>query len=82
MFDGRGGLRLAMEAGLCLLAAEKGGGEHLDRDRAPQEPTRWGSAEDVAQAVMYLLQADFVTGEVIVVDGGERFGHRKPKKTG
>jgi 3-oxoacyl-[acyl-carrier protein] reductase/pteridine reductase len=43
---------------------------------------RWGNAEDVAQAVMYLLQADYVTGEVIVVDGGERFGHRKPKQAG
>ena len=31
---------------------------------------RLGSAEDVAQAVVYLLQADYVTGEVIVVDGG------------
>jgi 3-oxoacyl-[acyl-carrier protein] reductase/pteridine reductase len=43
---------------------------------------RWGSAEDVAQAVMYLIQADYVTSEVIVVDGGERFGHRKPKRAG
>ncbi|UCC88162.1 MAG: SDR family oxidoreductase [Anaerolineales bacterium] len=40
---------------------------------------RWGAAEDVAQAVMYLIQAEYVTGEVLVVDGGERFGHRKPK---
>ena len=31
---------------------------------------RLGSAEDVAQAVVYLLQADYVTGEVLVVDGG------------
>jgi 3-oxoacyl-[acyl-carrier protein] reductase/pteridine reductase len=43
---------------------------------------RWGVAEDVAQAVLYLVHADYVTGEVIIVDGGERFGHRKPKKTG
>ena len=40
---------------------------------------RWGVADDVAQAVMYLVQADYVVGEVIIVDGGERFGHRKPK---
>lgn len=33
---------------------------------------RWGSPADVAQAVRYLVEADFVTGEVIVVDGGER----------
>lgn len=31
---------------------------------------RLGSAEDVAQAVVYLLEADYVTGEVLVVDGG------------
>ena len=31
---------------------------------------RLGSAEDVAQAVIYLLEADYVTGEVLVVDGG------------
>ncbi|MHB0878064.1 MAG: SDR family oxidoreductase [Anaerolineae bacterium] len=31
---------------------------------------RHGSPEDVAQAVLYLLQSDFVTGQVINVDGG------------
>lgn len=40
---------------------------------------RWGSAEDVAQVVVFLVEANYVTGEVIAVDGGERFGHRKPK---
>jgi pteridine reductase len=39
---------------------------------------RWGTPEDVAGAVLYLVGADYVTGEVLVVDGGERFGHRKP----
>lgn len=42
---------------------------------------RWGTPEDVAHAVMYLIQAEYVTGEVLVVDGGERFGRRKPKTT-
>ena len=31
---------------------------------------RLGDADDVAQAVLYLVQAEYVTGEVIVVDGG------------
>lgn len=31
---------------------------------------RLGSPEDVAQAMLYLLDAGFVTGEVITVDGG------------
>lgn len=35
---------------------------------------RWGQPDDVAQAVKYLLEADFVTGEVLVVDGGESLG--------
>lgn len=33
---------------------------------------RAGRPEDVADAVRYLLEADFVTGEVVVVDGGRR----------
>jgi NAD(P)-dependent dehydrogenase (short-subunit alcohol dehydrogenase family) len=38
---------------------------------------RWGKAEDVADAVLFLAKADYITGDVIAVDGGERFGHRK-----
>jgi 3-oxoacyl-[acyl-carrier protein] reductase/pteridine reductase len=34
---------------------------------------RWGTPEDVAQAVRYLITAEYVTGEVITVDGGERY---------
>lgn len=34
---------------------------------------RWGSAQDVADAVRFLVEADYITGEVIVVDGGERY---------
>lgn len=40
---------------------------------------RWGSPADVALAVKFLIEADFVTGEVLTVDGGERFGHNKRK---
>jgi NAD(P)-dependent dehydrogenase (short-subunit alcohol dehydrogenase family) len=37
----------------------------------PNIPLRkLGSAEDVCQAVEYLIKADFVTGQMIVVDGG------------
>jgi pteridine reductase len=31
---------------------------------------RIGAPEDVVEALLYLLRADFVTGEVLVVDGG------------
>lgn len=33
---------------------------------------RLGSPEDVAAAVVYLLENDYVTGETLVVDGGRR----------
>jgi 3-oxoacyl-[acyl-carrier protein] reductase/pteridine reductase len=39
---------------------------------------RWGSANDVAGTVRFLIEADYITGEVVVVDGGERYGHKKP----
>jgi len=31
---------------------------------------RWGGEEEIAKAVMFLLNSDFVTGETIRVDGG------------
>jgi len=33
---------------------------------------RLGAPEDVVRAVLYLLDSDFVTGEVLTVDGGQR----------
>lgn len=38
---------------------------------------RWGSPEDVVQTVLFLIKSDFITGEVVVVDGGERYGRSK-----
>lgn len=38
---------------------------------------RWGAPEDVVKAVLYFVEAEYVTGEVLAIDGGERFGHRK-----
>jgi pteridine reductase len=38
------------------------------RDSTPL--CRLGSPSDVVQAMLYLLRADFVTGETIIVDGG------------
>jgi 3-oxoacyl-[acyl-carrier protein] reductase/pteridine reductase len=38
---------------------------------------RWGTPEDVAKAVRYLIEAAYVTADVITVDGGERYGHRQ-----
>jgi pteridine reductase len=35
---------------------------------------RHGSPAEVVRAVLYLLEAEFVTGELLFVDGGERLG--------
>ncbi|MFN2108142.1 MAG: SDR family NAD(P)-dependent oxidoreductase [Anaerolineae bacterium] len=34
---------------------------------------RWGSPDDVAKALLYFIDADYVTGDVLFVDGGERW---------
>jgi NAD(P)-dependent dehydrogenase (short-subunit alcohol dehydrogenase family) len=33
---------------------------------------RWGTPEDVACAVLFLIESEYITGEVITVDGGEQ----------
>lgn len=38
---------------------------------------RWGTPQDVSDAVRFLVTAEYITGEVLVVDGGERYGHLK-----
>jgi NAD(P)-dependent dehydrogenase (short-subunit alcohol dehydrogenase family) len=36
---------------------------------------RLGEIRDVVEAVLYLESAEFVTGEVLHVDGGQHAGH-------
>ncbi len=48
------------------------GPEQVDRVARRTLKGRWGAAQDVADAVRFLVEADYITGEVIVVDGGER----------
>ncbi|MGI9621306.1 MAG: SDR family NAD(P)-dependent oxidoreductase [Acidimicrobiales bacterium] len=38
---------------------------------------RWGTPEEMAHAVVFLAEADYITGEILTVDGGQRYGHRK-----
>ncbi|HKS66644.1 MAG TPA: SDR family oxidoreductase [Candidatus Acidoferrales bacterium] len=46
-------------------------GEAQDDDYIQRAPLRrTGKGDDIAQAVVYLATADFVTGQVIAVDGG------------
>jgi pteridine reductase len=55
--------------------------EQVKRRAAETPLGRVGSPEDVAEAVLYLAGADFVTGTSLIVDGGRLIqsgGERKP----
>lgn len=45
-------------------------GESLDALRARQPLGRLGTSEEIADAIVYLATAEFVTGTVLVIDGG------------
>lgn len=38
---------------------------------------RWGTPDEMAHGVKFLVEADYITGEHIIIDGGQRFGHRQ-----
>ncbi|MDA8093168.1 MAG: SDR family oxidoreductase [Betaproteobacteria bacterium] len=59
----------AIAPGLILPPAGKGG-DYLDALAGTVPLQRHGAPRDVAQAAMYLLRSEFVTGQVIYVDGG------------
>jgi pteridine reductase len=60
----------AIAPGLILPPPGRGQ-EYLER-RAPQVPLqRTGSPDEIARALLYLLRADFVTGELLYVTGGQ-----------
>jgi NAD(P)-dependent dehydrogenase (short-subunit alcohol dehydrogenase family) len=61
----------AIAPGTVLLPEDSAPEEHEQAARRiPLQ--RLGSPADVARAVLYLLESDFVTGEVLSVDGGQR----------
>ena len=49
--------------------------EDAERLRTSTPLRRLGDPRDVAQAVLYLVEAEFVTGEVLRVDGGRHVRH-------
>jgi 3-oxoacyl-[acyl-carrier protein] reductase/pteridine reductase len=63
----------AVAPGPVLPPPDYGQGQ-IDRVAGRTLKGRWGTAQDVADAVRFLVEADYITGEVIVVDGGERLG--------
>lgn len=50
------------------LTAEWTGAQELWRTRAPMR--RAASADDIAQAVSMLVESDYLTGEILLLDGG------------
>jgi pteridine reductase len=63
---------LAPEVRVCGIApgAVAVEPEQLERRAAESLLKRVGTPEDVADAVVYLIGADFVTGSTLVIDGG------------
>lgn len=53
-----------------VLMPEKSDAREVQRLQTSTPLNRLGSPGDVAQAMLYLLEADYVTGETIIVDGG------------
>ncbi len=51
--------------------------EKYERTAAKTLLGRWGTPEEMGHAVQFLVEADYITGETITVDGGQRYGHRK-----
>jgi len=53
-----------------ILPPDSGSPEELERLAARAPLGRWGEPEDVANAVVFLARNDYLTGQVLYVDGG------------
>jgi 3-oxoacyl-[acyl-carrier protein] reductase/pteridine reductase len=51
--------------------------EMVKRTAAKTLLDRWGTPEDISKTVNFLIESDYINADVITVDGGERYGHRK-----
>ncbi|MCF8480537.1 MAG: SDR family oxidoreductase [Rhodospirillum sp.] len=69
------GIRVNGVAPGVILPAEDRGPEYLDWRRQGIPLLRVGDPSKVTRAVRYLVNNDFVTGQVLVVDGGENIAH-------
>jgi NAD(P)-dependent dehydrogenase (short-subunit alcohol dehydrogenase family) len=50
--------------------------EYLEKLKHTNLLNRYGSPEDVARAVLFLIESPFITGQVIFVDGGRHMRGR------
>ncbi len=54
-----------------IILPEPGKGrEYIERLKLSNPLEKWGSVDDVTRTVLFLLESDFITGQVIFVDGG------------
>lgn len=60
----------AIAPGLILPPPGQGS-EYLDQHAAQIPLQRTGTADEIAQALLFLLRSDFVTGELLYMTGGE-----------
>ncbi len=65
-------VRVAAIAPGAVLPPDDMDDAELERLAAGTALRRIGAPGDVVEALLYLLRADFVTGEILVVDGGRR----------
>jgi pteridine reductase len=74
---------LAPEVRVCGIAPGPVAVEPGQEERRSAETLlgRIGSPDDVADAVLYLLGAEFVTGTTLVVDGGRLLQTERPPKS-
>ena len=56
----------------AILPPAGSGGEYMRRIAEQVPLGKTGSVNDVTSAVLYLLNSDFVTGDVLSVTGGEQ----------
>jgi pteridine reductase len=59
-----------------VLPPESQGEEYLHKFAHTNPLNTWGSASDITDAVLFLLKASFVTGQIIYVDGGRHMKGR------
>jgi NAD(P)-dependent dehydrogenase (short-subunit alcohol dehydrogenase family) len=59
----------AIAPGPILAPPDMSDAEHTAVEKATPLG-RWGGEQEIAKAVLFLIDSDFVTGEVVRVDGG------------
>jgi len=60
-----------------ILAPADYSPEKIQKIAAKTLLDRWGTPEDIARTVNFLVESDYINADVITVDGGQRYGHRK-----